>query len=82
MPRSVTGQAVLATALYALLVLVVLYAPIGADAPVVKLFGSRAAARQALTAFVHLLFWPFAAILAITAARACVQFGLDKLLDR
>lgn len=80
-PRSATGQAVLLTALYALLVLVVLYAPIGADAPVVRLFGSRALARQALTGFVQALFWPLVALLAITAARGCFDFALNRKRD-
>jgi hypothetical protein len=81
-PRGATAQAVLITVLYGLLVMIVLYAPIGTDAPVVKLFGSPHQARQVLTAFVRFLFWPLVILLAITAARGCFDFALNRARRR
>jgi len=71
-PRTQTGQAALVTALYALLTLIALYAPIDPHALLVLAFGSRAEARQVMTAFVQFLFWPTVALLAVTAGRQCM----------
>jgi Mg2+/Co2+ transporter CorB len=68
-PRTTTGQAALVTALYCLLVLIALYAPIDPHATLVLALGSRAAARQAMTTFVQLLFWPIVGLLLLTAVR-------------
>jgi hypothetical protein len=81
LPRSRTAQAVSVTVLYCALTLFVLYAPIDASAPFVKLFGSQSLARQTMTAFVQVLFWPLVAILAVTALRGCYEFVTRKRMQ-
>jgi hypothetical protein len=78
LPRSRTLQAAMATGVYCLLTAWVLYAPIAEDAPFVRLFGSQALARQAMTFFVQCLFWPLLAILTVTALRGCYEFARSK----
>ena len=73
-----TGLALLATALYASLVLFALHAPIDAKSPFVLLFGSQDIARQMAQSFVHGLFWPFVAILAVTAIQALIEYSRRK----
>ena len=72
LPRTHTGQAALVVALYAVLTLFVLYAPIDPHAVLVAVFGSRAQAREALTAFVQFLFWPVVALIVLTAGRDAI----------
>jgi hypothetical protein len=72
LPRTHTGQAALVVALYAALALVVFYAPIDPHAALVAVFGSRAQAREALTAFVQLLFWPIVVLVTLTAGREAI----------
>jgi hypothetical protein len=77
-PRSRTGQAVVATALYCVLTLFALYGPIDPNAPFVKLLGSQALARQFLIAFVQTIFWPLIAILGVAALRGTYEFATRK----
>jgi hypothetical protein len=78
LPRSRTSQALSVTVLYCALTFFVLYAPMDPSAPFVKLFGSQALARQAMTAFVQYLFWPLGAVLAVTALRGCYEFATRR----
>ena len=78
LPRNRTRLALLATALYAFLVLFALHAPIDAKSPFVILFGSQDMARQVARSFVQGLFWPFVAILAITVVQALVEYDRKK----
>jgi hypothetical protein len=71
-PRSQTGQAALVAGLYAVLSLIVLYAPIDPHATVVMVFGSRSEARQVMASFVQFLFWPIVVLLVVSAGRQCV----------
>ena len=77
-PRSRTGQATLATVLYCVLTLFALYGPIDPNAPFVKLLGSQSLARQFMIVFVQTIFWPFVAILGVTAVRGCYEFATRK----
>ena len=77
-PRTRTGQAAVATALYCVLTLFALYGPIDPNAPFVKLLGSQSLARQVMIAFVQTIFWPFIAILGVTAVRGCYEFATRK----
>jgi hypothetical protein len=78
LPRTLTGQAALVTALYAFLALFALYAPIDQHATLVLVLGSRAEARELMTAFVRFLFWPTVALLVLSVGRQ----GMARLLDR
>jgi alkanesulfonate monooxygenase SsuD/methylene tetrahydromethanopterin reductase-like flavin-dependent oxidoreductase (luciferase family) len=60
--------------MYASLVLFTLHAPVDPKSPLVLLFGSQDMARQAARIFVHWLFWPFVAVLAITVIQALVEY--------
>jgi hypothetical protein len=73
LPRTPTGQAALVAALYTLLALIVLYAPIEDHAALVVVFGSRAQAREAMSSFVQFLFWPIVVLLVMSAGRECVK---------
>lgn len=77
-PRSRTGQAAVATLLYCVLTLFALYGPIDPHAPFVKLLGSQSLARQVAIAFVQTIFWPFIAILGVTAVRGCYEFATRR----
>lgn len=78
LPRTLTGQAALVTALYAFLALFALYAPIDPHATLVLVLGSRAEARELMTSFVRFLFWPTVALLVLSVGRQCMA----RLLDR
>jgi hypothetical protein len=67
--RSRSALALLVTMLYALLALIALYVPISTSAPFSRMFGTPDLAREAVVDFVHVLFWPIAGFLLITAAR-------------
>lgn len=69
-PRTLAGRALLVTLLYAGFALVTLHAPISANAPFVRLFGTPDAAREALVTFAKLLFWPVCATLLFSAGRS------------
>ena len=66
------------TGLYAVLTVFVLYGPIQPNAPLVKLLGSPALARQLMVTFVQSLFWPLIAILAVSALRGCYEFVMRR----
>ncbi len=78
LPRTRTGLALFATGLYAFLAFFVLYVPIGVRAPLVLMFGSQDTVRQMARTFVHGLFWPLVAILAITAIQALIEYSRNK----
>jgi hypothetical protein len=67
--RSRSALALLITVLYALLSAIALYVPISPTAPFSRVFGTPDLAREAVVHFVHMLFWPLAVFLLITAAR-------------
>jgi hypothetical protein len=67
--RSRSALALLITMLYALLAAIALYVPISPSAPFSRMFGTPDLAREAVVHFVHMLFWPLAVFLVITAAR-------------
>jgi uncharacterized membrane protein HdeD (DUF308 family) len=72
LPRTQTGKAALVTVLYGLLAFVAFYFPIDSHATLVMVFGSRTEAREVMTAFVELLFWPVSGLLMVTAGRQCI----------
>jgi hypothetical protein len=78
LPRTQTGQAALVAALYGILVLIALYAPIDPHAMLVMVFGSRAQAREVMTSFVQFLFWPMVALLVMSAGRQCIARWLGN----
>jgi hypothetical protein len=78
LPRTRTGLAVVATALYTLLVFFAWYAPIDTKAPLVLVFGSQNRVREVAQTFVQGLFWPLVAILAITALQASIEYCRKK----
>jgi len=78
LPRSQTGQAALVAGLYAILSLIVLYAPIDPHATLVMVFGSRTEARQVMTSLVQFLFWPIVALLVVSAGRQSIARLLGK----
>jgi hypothetical protein len=55
--------------LYAVMAGIALYLPISPTAPFSRMFGTPDLAREAVVHFVHVLFWPLAMFLLITAAR-------------
>jgi hypothetical protein len=73
LPRTPTGQAALVAGLYTFLALFVLYAPIEEHALFVRMFGSRAQAREVMSSFVQFLFWPLVVLLLMSAGRECVK---------
>jgi hypothetical protein len=77
--RTRTELALVATALYAFLVLLALYAPIDPKAPFVLLLGSQETTREAARTFVQSLFWPFVGVLAITAGQGLVEYRRKRL---
>jgi len=70
------------TGLYAVLTVFVLYSPIHPNAPLVKLLGSPALARQLMVTFVQSLFWPLIAILGVSALRGCYEFAMRRRARR
>jgi hypothetical protein len=81
-PHTQTGQAALVAALYTVLALIALYAPIDPHATLVIVFGSRAQAREIMTSFVQFLFWPIVVLLVLSAGRQCIARLLDNIQRR
>ena len=77
-----TAQAAILTSVYTVLTLFVLYGPIHPNAPLVKLLGSQALARQLMVTLVQSLFWPLIAVLAASALRGCYEFAIRRRARR